>query len=482
MKNIWTLLFLMCLLGISCKNAEESLRPNIVVIQCDDLGYGDLSSFGHPIIQTPYLDQMGEDGIKLTNFYAAAPVCSPSRVGLLTGRSPNRAGVYDWIPAAKRRDDGRHLVHMQANETTIPALLKKAGYATCLSGKWHCNSVFNNKKQPQPNDFGFDHWFATQNNARPTHETPNNFVRNGKKVGTIEGFSCQIVTEEAINWLRSRTEQNPFYLHLTFHEPHEPVASPPNLVEKYLSKAENKNQAQYFANIENIDLAVGKLMKYLKNNYGDNTLVVFSSDNGPETLNRYRKAFRSYGSSGNLKGMKLWTTEAGVKVPGFIQWLGQDTYKGTTDAVVSSLDYLPTFCQLAGVNLPDKTLDGQSMMSIIRTGKMKRDKPLLWCFYHALNKHMVAMRSGEWKMLSKLTIDEGYLERFQNVHDGNEEMVKQATLVDFELYNIQNDPIESQELSQEHPEVFEDMKAQLQLQYQELLDDSPVWARNKENE
>ena len=95
---------------------------------------------------------------------------------------------------------------------------------------------------------------------------------------------------------------------------------------------------------------------------------------------------------------------------------------------------------------------------------------------------MVAMRSGEWKMLSKLTIDEGYLERFQNVHDGNEEMVKQATLVDFELYNIQNDPTESQELSQEHPEVFEDMKAQLQLQYQELLDDSPVWTRTKENE
>ena len=120
---------------------QKTSKPNIVVILCDDLGYGDLSSFGHPTIKTPNLDQLGKEGIKLTNFYASAPVCSPSRVGLLTGRNPNRAGIYDWIPESNNipstqiREDGRNLVHMQSNEVTIPALLKTAGYSTCLSGK-----------------------------------------------------------------------------------------------------------------------------------------------------------------------------------------------------------------------------------------------------------------------------------------------------------------------------------------------------------
>ena len=135
----------------SCKS--ENKQPNIVVFLCDDLGYGDLSSYGHSIIKTPNLDALASKGIKFTNFYSAAPVCSPSRVGLLTGRSPNRAGVYDFIPGPKKSKDYRDLVHMQAHEQTIPALLKKAGYSTCLSGKWHCNSRFNSPEQPQTGSF-----------------------------------------------------------------------------------------------------------------------------------------------------------------------------------------------------------------------------------------------------------------------------------------------------------------------------------------
>ena len=125
---------------------EAAPRPNIVVILCDDLGYGDLECFGHPQIKTPNLNQFAQDGVRLTSCYSAAPVCSPSRVGLLTGRSPNRAGVYDWIPASNgqksRRNDRREMVHMRQSEVTLPRLLKKAGYATCMAGKWHCNSRF----------------------------------------------------------------------------------------------------------------------------------------------------------------------------------------------------------------------------------------------------------------------------------------------------------------------------------------------------
>ena len=126
---------------------SDHARPNIVVLLCDDLGYGDLACYGHPHIKTPNLDKLAAGGIRLTACYSAAPVCSPSRVGLLTGRSPNRAGVYDWIPAARGvRADARDQVHMRRAEITIGQLLKKAGYATCLSGKWHCNSRFNSAK------------------------------------------------------------------------------------------------------------------------------------------------------------------------------------------------------------------------------------------------------------------------------------------------------------------------------------------------
>ncbi|GAA0877349.1 sulfatase-like hydrolase/transferase [Algoriphagus jejuensis] len=457
---------------------KEAEKPNIVVILCDDLGYGDLGSFGHPIIKTPSLDRLAEKGIKLTNYYSAAPVCSPSRVGLLTGRSPNRAGVYDFIPGPKLSEDNRDLVHLQADEETIPAMLKSAGYATCLSGKWHCNSKFNSPEQPQPGDFGFDHWFATHNNAAPSHENPNNFVRNGEKVGELEGYSCQLVVDEALDWLSKKKIESPFYLQVNFHEPHEPVASPQDLVAKYLPLAENENQAQYFANVENMDKAVGRLLEYLEENHGENTLIVFSSDNGPETLNRYARSFRSYGSPGDLKGMKLWTTEAGFRVPGIVYWMGKETASGTHDEVVSGLDFLPTFAELSGAALPQRTIDGESFAALLDQGEFLRTKPLIWSFYNAINDHVVAIRDGDWKIMARLKNGNAYLPKIENLYEGNEALLKESELADFVLYDMKNDRGESVDVSSDYPEIFEEKKNRLKAEYQGLLADSPFWKRN----
>lgn len=462
----------------SCR--QEDGPPNIVVILCDDLGYGDLSSFGHPVIETPALDKLAADGIRFTSFYSAAPVCSPSRAGLLTGRSPNRAGIYDFIPGPKRSEDGRDLVHLQADEQTIPAMLKEVGYATCLSGKWHCSSKFNSDEQPTPAHFGFDHWFATHNNAAPSHENPKNFVRNGEEVGELEGFSCQLVVDEAVEWLKKKETDAPFYLQLTFHEPHEPVASPPELVEKYMPGSETENQAQYFANVENMDRAVGRLMAYLEQHHSENTLIVFSSDNGPETLNRYSRAKRSYGSPGALKGMKLWTTEAGFRVPGILYWMGKSTFTGTSDAVVSSLDLLPTFAELSGAKLPERTLDGESITDLIQTGKKQRGKPLTWAFYNALNEQVVAMRTEDWKVMCRLKNDTTFLPKINNLYTGNEALVKEADLTDFVLYNMKEDVGENEDLSARHPDILEKMKAQLRAEYGALLEDSHIWNREAE--
>jgi len=485
------LLFLFLLIAFSsCKEQKEAIalnedkvvsQPNIVVLLCDDLGYGDISSFGHPIIKTPNLDKLAENGIKLTNFYSAAPVCSPSRVGLLTGRSPNRAGVYDFIPGLRKSPDNRDLVHLQADEVTIPSILKSVGYSTCLVGKWHCSSRFNSNKQPQPNDFGFDHWFATHNNAAPSHQNPKNFIRNREKVGEIEGFSSQIIVSEAINWLDNKKADNPFFLEVTFHEPHEPIASPEGLVEKYLPQARNREEAEYFANVENVDIAVGRLVEYLKkNNLDKNTLIVFSSDNGPETFMRYPRAKKSYGTAGNLKGMKLWTNEAGFRVPGIISWLGNTkVFKGTSDNVVSALDFLPTFCELAGADLPNVKLDGESFTSLLNTGGFNRSKPLIWVFYNAINGHRVAMRKGDWKIMARLMTDNGELRQINNLADSNIDLIKSAQLTDYVLFNLKEDVNESENLATKKPEVFEDMKNQLNSEYKELLKDSHVWIRNE---
>jgi arylsulfatase A len=459
----------------SCKT--EVKQPNIVVLLCDDLGYGDLSSYGHPVIQTPNLDEMAAKGIRLTDCYSAAPVCSPSRAGLLTGRSPNKAGVYDFIPGLKKSEDCRDMVHLQAKEKTIPALLKSVGYTTCLSGKWHCSSRFNSPEQPQPDYFGFDHWFSTHNNAAPSHENPNNFVRDGQKVGEIKGFSCQIVVDEALTWLQKIGKKKPFYLQVCFHEPHEPIASPSEMVAKYRPFSQSDNEAEYYANVANMDSAVGRLMDYLEANYSENTLVIFTSDNGPETLNRYPRAQHSYGSPGPLKGMKLWTNEAGFRVPGIIYWIGQPTFKGTSNTVVSSLDFLPTFCDMAGAELPNRTLDGQSILPFIKEGVMQRKKPLIWIFYNALNDRVVAMRDGDWKMMATLKNDTTMLPDINNVYDGNEALIKQATLDDFVMYNLKEDVAESEDVSTRNPEVFEKMKLKLKSEYKSLVDSSFVWHR-----
>ncbi len=455
-------------------------RPNMIVILCDDLGYGDLGIYGHPHIQTPNLDKLASEGLRFTNFYSTAPVCSPSRVGLLTGRSPNRAGVYDWIPpSGQARPDAREQVHMKASEVTIAHVLKKAGYATCMSGKWHCNAAFNSAKQPQPGDAGFDHWFATQNNAAPSHENPNNYVRNGTRVGKIEGFSCQIAADEAINWTTQQTKANPdqpFFVYLAFHEPHEPVASPPDLVEQYKNVTFELDQAQYYANVHNVDLAVGKLVKALeKLKVRDNTLIVFTADNGPETHNRYRSANRSWGSTAHLRGMKLHTHDGGFHVAGIFNWPNGIKPGQVTNTVGSALDLLPTACSLAKTALPEgRSLDGISLASLFETGTaLERTKPLVWTYFNGINDARVAMRHGRWKVLARL--NGGEFPRTENLTPTRLAEAKAATLTNFEIYDISSDPGEIQNLTgrgiSEETHLIDAIKAG----YLDLVNDSPAW-------
>ena len=246
-----------------------------------------------------------------------------------------------------------------------------------------------------------------------------------------------------------------------------------SLVTKYRDVAKDENQAQYFANVENVDLAVGRVIKALGETGKDkNTLVIFTSDNGPETLRRYRGAERSHGRPDPLRGMKLWTTEAGFRVVGIARWPGRIKAGQVVDIPVSSLDFLPTFCDLAEVVEPaGVALDGTSMAPDFKT--FARPKPLIWCYYNAINEHRVAMRHGDWKVLAKL--DGGTVRKFSNLHSGNAAVAKSAKLTDIEIYRVTDDIGEVEDLARKRPEELSRLTGIINSAYQELLSDSPVW-------
>ena len=453
---------------------QAAQKPNFVVILCDDLGYGDLACYGHPTIKTPNLDKLAKEGWRFTDCYSAAPVCSSSRAGLLTGRTPSRVGVYNWIP-------GGNIMHMPKSEITIAHLLKKAGYDTAVVGKWHCNGKFNSDQQPQPGDAGFDHWFATQNNAGPSHRNPKNFVRNGKPVGATEGFSCQLVVDEGINWLKSRENQSkPFYLHVCFHEPHEPIDSPDDMVKRYTEGGATKEgEALYYANVENLDAAVGSLMTSLEEmKLTDNTLVFFTSDNGPETLNRYKSAWRSHGTPGPLRGMKLWLYDGGIRVCGIMRFPGHTKAGEEPTTPIASLDLLPTFCELAGVGVPqDRALDGASLTPLFQGEPLKREQPLFWHYYNALGEPKLAMRDGDWMMVATVNRGSGGASG-GGFRPEMMPLIKEATPEKYELYNLAKDRGQETNLAESEPQWTAKMAKQLSEIWREVRAEGPDWRKD----
>ncbi|MCG8311057.1 MAG: sulfatase-like hydrolase/transferase [Cytophagales bacterium] len=463
------------LLSLGNDNSVKGSRPNIVVVLCDDLGRGDLGCYGNKIIQTPNLDKLASGGILFTDCYSSSPVCSPSRAGLLTGRNPNRTGVYDWIAGA---------MYLKSEEITIAEQLKKAGYQTGMFGKWHLNSQFNSDKQPTPGDQGFDHWFATSNNASPSHENPKNFVRNGKRTGEIEGFSAYIVANEFNNWVKALDKkESPFFAYVAFHEPHEPIASDQQLVDKYKDKSKVHGQDLYFANVSQINVAVGNITAFLKeNNLEENTMVFFTSDNGPETWMRYPGAWRSHGTPGDvegaeLRGMKLHMTEGGIRVPGILYWPAKIKEARIEQTPVCAIDLFPTLCELAGVAQPsDRKIDGESFIPLLNNKEFEREQPLFWFYYNALSYTTMAMRKGDFMMLARRT-GEHYM---PGTGFTPERMVsiKEIKPRSYELYNLHDDVGQTRFVQEIYPNVFQSMKAEIDRLFADVQKEAPVWTND----
>lgn len=443
------------------KSGSEDATPNIVIFLADDLGYGDLNSYGG-IPDTPNIDALARDGLKFTDFYAPAPNCSPSRAGLLTGRNPNRIGMYSY-----RRPD--HSMHLKDEEITIAEILKQKDYATALFGKWHLSDLGPPKasgRQPRPDDQGFDYWLATENNAQPSHYNPGNFVRNGEVEDTLKGYSSHIIARKANQWVEEQnSKQKPFLLYISFHEVHKKIASPNSLIRKY----EGEKNPEYQANVENMDAAVGKIIDKLKEK-GEftNTLILFSSDNGS-----YR-----HGSNGRLRGYKGESFEGGVRVPGIIHWPEKIKSPRTISTPAGLIDLFPTISQITGISLPDdRELDGVSLDPLFNSEPLNRKKPLFWFFYRATPE--VGMRDGKY-VLNAFTRDT--VCRTHYLSDKAMSFIKSAELTDFKLYDIGNDPLQKNDLSDARPGILDSLKTKSKKLFWEILGNGPSWKNLPEHD
>lgn len=423
---------------------QAETRPNVIILLADDLGWGDLGCYGHPAIKTPNLDQLAQQGLRFTNGYSAGAVCSPSRSAILTGRTPYRNGVFTWIPENSQ-------IHLRASEVTLATLLRRAGYATCHVGKWHLNAGLKLAKQPQPGDHGYDHWFATQNNAVPSHRKPVNFIRNGVEVGATNDFSAQVVVGEAVDWLTNkRDKKKPFFMTVWFHEPHLPIEGNPKFLEMYPEQlAKDADLAQHHADVTQMDHAVGLLLKKLQDlGLDQSTLIVFTSDNGPEGDGK--------GADSRLHrwvgGRKRAVYEGGIRVPGIVRLPGSIPVGKTSDVPVIGSDLLPTICEIVGITPPkDRVIDGVSLVPLIRGDAIERKRPLYWRSHLAPGEFKVAMRQGDWTLLANVELSK------------------------FELYNLKNDPGQTTNLSSKEAARLQTMRDALTTLHHEIEAEGPTW-------
>jgi len=403
--------------------AAPRKKPNIILIYADDLGYGDLGCYGSRI-RTPNLDRLAREGMRFTQFLSANPVCSPSRASLLTGRYPTRVGVPRVLFPYDKEG-------MPDGEMTIAQMLKPEGYKTMCVGKWH----LGHNEKFLPTNRGFDEYYGIpySNDMTPRlllHSVPGK-VETVEEQATLETLTPRY-TEQAVRFIES-SKDSPFFLYMPHTYPHIPLAASA----KFRGKS---SQGIYGDVVEELDASVGALMATLKKLKLDgDTMIVFSSDNGPWYL----------GSSGELRGRKGSTYEGGVRVPMIARMPGRVAAGKTSNALSSTMDLLPTFAKLTGAKLPGKPLDGIDLWPVL-SGKqtlIEREALLYFDGWHAQ-----CIRKGNYKL---------HVARY------NSQVYSPAPaggrvnlpLANPELYDLSIDPAESYDIAPEKPEIVKELRA-----------------------
>jgi arylsulfatase A len=423
------------LLAGSVVRAQSPSKPNFIVICCDDLGYGDLHSYGSAL-STPNLDQMAQEGVQFSRCYAANNICSPSRAGLLTGSYPTRVGV----PAVLWPTD---TTGISVSSPTIAQVLKPAGYTTMCTGKWHVGT------QPQfmPMSRGFDHYYGIPYSS---DMSPSILIQDGVVIESpvVLDTLTQRYTQQSVNFI-ANNKNKPFFLYLAYNSPHLPLT--PSAA--FLGKSP---MGLYGDSVQEIDWSVGQILQALKDNGIDqNTMVIFTSDHGPWFQ----------GSAGRLRGRKWSTYEGGVRVPCIARFPGQipagnrSPFERTTlrpnmgrisNAVVSAMDFLPTIAKMAGAAAPSG-LDGIDIGPIL-TGQVESlDRDVI---LHFNNWDMQCANYGPWKL---------HIARSSNFPWGPAQVggTYNLNLPTPELYNVENDPDESCDVAPANQAVVAEITARV---------------------
>ena len=427
--------------------AVEDRPPNVVVIFADDLGYGDLGCYGHPTIRTPHLDRMAAEGMKLTQFYAAACVCTPSRAALLTGRLPVRNGMCSNSRRVLFPDSKGGL---PSAEITLAEGLKTKGYATACVGKWHLGHL----PPFLPGRQGFDRYFgipysndmdrvaSVAPKGRAAFEHPKieywnvPLIRQAKVVErpADQNTITRRYTEEAVQFIKDN-QDGPFFLYVPHSMPHVPLFRSADYAERSL-------RGLYGDVIEELDWSVGQILDTIRSlDLGSQTLVFFSSDNGPWLIFNQQG-----GSAGLLRGGKGSTWEGGMRVPTLAWWPDHIRPASVGTGMASTMDIFATAHALAGVELPsDRTLDSFDMTSmLLGTGRSKRSNMFYYRGYR-----LMAVRKGPWKM--HLLTQDGY---------GQPKPVAHEPPL---LYNLDNDPSEKNNLAKKHPRIIAQLREEIRL-------------------
>jgi uncharacterized sulfatase len=450
------------LLDLYSPRARDS-RPNVVLIFADDLGYGDLGVFGHPSFKTPHLDRMAAEGVRFTNFYTTCPYCAPSRAALMTGRYQFRSGVT----RNPTPDQGITDVGLPSSEATIGDTLRPQRYRTCAIGKWH----LGHSGDFLPTQHGFDEYLGIlySNDMRPVElvEGDGGVV----EYPVVQALLTGKYTDRALEFIE-RNRHWPFFLYLPHAMPHKPLAASEQF---YTPEPPNDLYADVIAEL---DWSIGQILERLRELKLDRqTLVVFTSDNGP---------FFG-GSSGGLRGMKGSTFEGGFRVP-MIAWMPGAIPEGrVVDAMASTLDIYPTVCGLAGVAMPDdRVIDGRDIWPLLSGQSDQSPHEALYCLR---SDQLCTVRSGKWKLhvpapnvsfaLPNDWIDprapDGVtlIAQFEQPRPSQQPGVQTGDApVPMMLFDLEADPSEQHNVADKHPAVVERLKRLFDSMEQQVLDAS----------
>ena len=444
----------LAMLFLSCESNFEKGSPNIIFVLTDDLGFNDLSSYGSTIIHTPNLDKLASEGALLNSYYSPQAVCSASRASILTGSYPNRIGFSGALGPNSKKG-------INPNELLISEMLKDKGYKTAVYGKWH----LGDNKKFLPTRHGFDDFYGIlySNDMWPFHaEYPDSYPdlmlydkETPIKVLEDQSNLTKDLTTKSVEFIE-KNKNNPFFLYLAHPQPHVPLFASSD----FKGKSEN---GLYTDVIQEIDHSVGAIMKALKeNDLEDNTIVVFTSDNGP-----WLSYGEHAGSTGIYKEGKGTTWEGGQRVPCIVWYPNEIKPNTVISAPLMGIDWLPTFASVTNSKLSENKIDGKNIWEVLINKTDKSPHEALFFYYHVNSLH--AVRYGDWKMY--------FPHRYRTLNgrkgrnDGSPIKYQYVNLEKMELYNLVEDPSETKNIFDQHPEIAKKIEKLADIKRDEIGDD-----------